>query len=119
LHRADDRKASGLVARVDVRDVGDAVAAHIVVVESAAELLAGEDLDLDRPVRRLLDRVGPGERRGVHGMARRNPVRETKLDRLVLRPPRPPRAPRPGEAAARASGTAPRGHGVPPARGWL
>jgi hypothetical protein len=47
LHGADDRKASRLIARIDVRDVGNAVARHVVVIERAAELLAGKQRNLD------------------------------------------------------------------------
>ena len=35
----DDREAARLIARVDVGQVGDAVARHVVVVERLAELL--------------------------------------------------------------------------------
>ena len=39
---ADDREAAGLIARIDVGDVGDAVARHVVMVERLAELLRRE-----------------------------------------------------------------------------
>ena len=68
-----------------MRDVGDAVARHVVMVERLAELLRRKDLDLDRAVRGLVDRCGPGFRRRDASDARRHPVREAQLDRLVLR----------------------------------
>ena len=82
LHRAHDREAAGLVAGIDVRDVGDAVARHVVVVERLAELLRREDLDLDGAAGGLLDRGGPGFGGRMHRMRRRHPVREAPLDRL-------------------------------------
>jgi hypothetical protein len=85
LHRAHHGEAAGLVARVDVRDVGDAVARHVVVVERLAELLGGIDLHLDRAAGGLLDRSGPGFGGRVHRMRCRHPVRETPLHGLVLR----------------------------------
>ena len=42
LAGADDREAAGLVAGIDVGEVGDAVARHVVVVERLAELLRRE-----------------------------------------------------------------------------
>ena len=41
---ADDRKAAGLVTRVDIGDIGDAVARHVVMVECLAELLGRDRL---------------------------------------------------------------------------
>ena len=38
----DDREAAGLVAGIDVGEVGDAVARHVVMVERLAELLRPE-----------------------------------------------------------------------------
>ena len=35
----DDREAAGLIAGIDVGEVGDAVARHVVMVERLAELL--------------------------------------------------------------------------------
>ena len=39
----DDREAAGLIAGIDVSEVGDAVARHVVMVERLAELLRGID----------------------------------------------------------------------------
>ena len=39
LARRDDREAPRLIARIDVDEVGDAVARHVVMVERLAELL--------------------------------------------------------------------------------
>ena len=84
LHRAHHREAARLVAGVHVRDVGDAVARHVVMIERLAELLRRIDLHLDRAAGGLLDRGGPGFRRRMHRMRRRHPVSEAPLDRLVL-----------------------------------
>src|SRR5262245_15542826 len=47
----DDGEAAGLIAGIDVGEVGDAVARHVVVVEGIAELLGREHFRLDGPVR--------------------------------------------------------------------
>ena len=49
----DDREAAGLIAGIDVGDVGDAVARHVVMVERLAELLRGIDLVRDGAAGRL------------------------------------------------------------------
>ena len=59
LAGGDDREAAGLVAGIDVGDVGDAVARHVVMVERLAELLRGKDLVFDGAVRGLLDSRRP------------------------------------------------------------
>ncbi len=57
--RADDREAARLVAWIDVGEVGDAVARHVVMVEGLAELLRRIDLELDGATGGLLDRRAP------------------------------------------------------------
>ena len=82
---ADDREAAGLIAGIDVGEVGDAVARHVVMVERLAELLRGIDLVLDGAARGLLDRGTPVFQRLLQRMRRRHPVRELELEGLVLR----------------------------------
>src|ERR1700728_3387930 len=55
LARRDDRKPAGLIARVHISDVGDAVARHVVMVERLAELFGGKHGSLDGSTRCLLD----------------------------------------------------------------
>ena len=55
----DDRKAAGLIAGIDVSEVGDAVARHVVMVEGLAELLRRVNLVMQRAAGRLLDRGAP------------------------------------------------------------
>ena len=85
LARGDDREAAGLVAGIDIGEVGDAVARHVVMVERLAELLRGIDLVLDGAVRSLLDRSAPVLHRLLQRMRRRHPVRQLQLEGLVLR----------------------------------
>ncbi len=85
LAGGDDGEAARLIARIDVGEVGDAVARHVVVVERLAELLRGIDLELDRAVRRLFDRGAPILHRLLQRMRRRHPVRKLEVERLVLR----------------------------------
>src|SRR5258708_16724424 len=59
LARRDNREASGLVAWIDIGEIGDAVARHVVMIERLAELLGGKDLRLERAVRVLLDGSPP------------------------------------------------------------
>ena len=81
----DDREAARLIAGVDVGEVGDAVARHVVVVERLAELLGREERRLDGAAGGLLDVFAPGLATRDQRMRRRNPAREFQLDRLVLR----------------------------------
>ena len=85
LAGGDDREAAGLVAGIDVGEVGDAVARHVVMVERLAELLGREDLELDGAVRCLLDRRAPFLHRLLQRMRRRHPVRKLEIEGLVLR----------------------------------
>ncbi len=84
LAGGDDREAPGLIARIDVGEVDDAVARHVVVVERLAELLRRIDLGLDGAVRGLLDRCPPFLHRLLQRMRRRHPVRELEVEGLVL-----------------------------------
>src|SRR5450830_16222 len=81
----DDREAAGLVARVDVGDVGDTVARHVVMVEGFAELLGRIDLVMQRAPGLLLDRGAPIFQRLLQRMRRRYPVRQLELESLFLR----------------------------------
>src|SRR5215471_2235702 len=63
LSRRDDGEAAWLVTWINVGDVGDAVARHVVVVERLAELLGREDRRLDSAARLLLDVGRPFLRR--------------------------------------------------------
>jgi len=79
------REAPGLVARVDVGHVGDAVLGHVVVIECLAELLGGKQRGRDRAARLFRDVGAPGRERGVQCMLCRHPARKLERDRLVLR----------------------------------
>ena len=81
----DDREAAGLIAGVDVGEVGDAVARHVVMVERLAELLRRKHLVLDGAAGGLLDRGAPVLDRLLQRMRRRHPVRQLQLEGLVLR----------------------------------
>ena len=81
---ADDREAARLVAGIDVGEVGDAVARHVVMVEGLAELLRRIDLVLDGAAGGLLDRGAPFLERLLQRMRRRHPVRQLELEGLVL-----------------------------------
>src|SRR3954469_22201131 len=85
LAGGDDGEAAGLVAWIDIGEVGDAVARHVVMVESLAELLGRKDLELDGAVRCLLDRCAPFLHRFLQRMRRRDPVRKLEIESLVLR----------------------------------
>ena len=74
-----------MVAGIDVGEVGDAVARHVVVVERFAELLRRKHLGFDRSVRRLLDGCAPLLHRLLQRMRGRNPVRELELEGFLLR----------------------------------
>ena len=60
--RGDDREAAGLVAGVDVGEVGDAVARHVVMIEGLAELLRRIDLVFDGAAGIFFDRGAPSPR---------------------------------------------------------
>ena len=99
LHRAHHREAARLVAGIDMRHVGDAVARHVVVIERLAELLRRIDLHLDRAAGGLLDRSRPGFRRRMHRMRRPAPSA-----RSATRPPCPARRPGRRRRARRRAG---------------
>jgi hypothetical protein len=83
--RGDDRETAGLVAGIDVGDIGDAVARHVVMIERLAELLGRKHFRLDGAARILLDRGGPVFQRLLQRMRGRHPVRDLQLEGLVLR----------------------------------
>src|SRR5258707_9143090 len=83
---ADDREPAGLIAGIDVSDVGDPVARHVVMVERLAELLRRENLGLDRAAGCLFDRRTPIFQGLLQRMRRRYPVRQFELEGLFLRP---------------------------------
>ncbi len=84
LADGDDRKTARLIAGVDVGDVGDVVARHVVMIERLAELLGGKDRDLDCAVRRFGDIRRPCLGRAGQWMRGRDPEREPEVDLLVL-----------------------------------
>jgi len=79
-----DRETPGLIAGIDVGDVGDAVACQVVVIERLAELLGGEDHRGDAAVRIRLDRIGPVLDAGLQRVRGRYPMRELELNRFVV-----------------------------------
>src|SRR5277367_2895831 len=83
--RADDRKSPGLIAGIDVSDVGDAVARHVVVIERLAVLLCRIDAGFDGAARGLLDRGAPILQRLLQGMRCRHPMRYLQLEGFFLR----------------------------------
>src|SRR5262245_4448939 len=80
----DDGETAGLIAWIDIGEVGDAVARHVVMVEGLAELLRRKHFRLDGAVRRLLDRRAPFLHRFLQRMRGRHPVRKLELEGLVL-----------------------------------
>src|SRR3984957_9948589 len=82
---ADDRKSPGLEAGIDVSDVGDAVARHVVVIERLAELLCRINARFDGAARGLLDRGAPILQRLLQGMRCRHPMRYLQLEGFFLR----------------------------------
>src|SRR3974390_903553 len=81
----DDRKAARLVAGIDVSEVGNPVARHVVMVERLAELLRGVDLVMDRAAGILFDRRAPILQRLLQRMRRRYPMRNFQIEGLLLR----------------------------------
>src|SRR5579871_3182738 len=65
---ADDREATRLITGIDIGDVGNAVARHVVMIEGFAELLGRENLVLDGATGVLLDRGAPILQRLLQGM---------------------------------------------------
>ena len=83
--RADDREPAGLIAGVDVGDVGDAVARHVVMVECLAELLGGKDLVFDGAAGFLFDCAAPVLEGLLQRVRGRHPVRQFQFEGLFLR----------------------------------
>src|SRR3984957_18192599 len=83
--RADDWETTGLIAGIDVSDVGDAVARHVVVIERLAELLRRIDAGFDGAARGLFDRGAPILQRLLQRMRCRHPMRYLQLESLFLR----------------------------------
>src|SRR5262245_17900687 len=81
---ADDREAPWLIAGIDVGEVGDAVARHVVMVERLAELLAREDFNFHGAAGILFDRGPPLLQRLLQRMLRRDPMRQLEFERFVL-----------------------------------
>ena len=84
LADGDDRETARLIAGVDVSDVGDVVARHVVMIERLAELLRWKDRDLDRAAGGLGDILAPRFGRTGQRVRGRNPEREPEVDLLVL-----------------------------------
>ncbi len=76
LASRDNWETSRLITWIDVSEIGDAIARHVVMVECLAELLRRIDFICDRSVRGLLDVVGPVLDGLLQRMRRRHPVRE-------------------------------------------
>ena len=80
LAMCNDREAPGLIAGIDVCDVCDAIARHVVVVGRGAQLLRGEDGNGEPAVGRFGDRLSPRHQSGrLQGMLRRHPVGDALL----------------------------------------
>ena len=76
-----DRKAAGLVARIDEADVRNAITSHVVVVRRSAELRRRVDRHIDSAVRRLVDRLDPGlHAECLERVRARNPVCKAQVD---------------------------------------
>ena len=84
LARRDDREAAGLIAGIDVGEIGDAVARHVVMVERLAELLRRKDLVCDGAAGGFLDVGAPVLDCLLQRMRRRYPVRQLELELLVV-----------------------------------
>ena len=77
-YRAHHREAAGFIAGIDVHDVGDAVARHVVVVERLAELLCRENRDpVIVPFDALLMEATHASADTCMGCVARNPMRGT------------------------------------------
>ena len=101
-----DREAARLVARVDVGEVGDAVARHVVVVEGLAQLLRREQGggDACRSTAFLMSSAQACSA-GLSGCCAGTQLDSLRLHRLVLRLRRRRRpAPAAASATARAGG---------------
>ncbi len=85
LAGSGDRETTGLIAGIDIGDVGDAVPRHVVMVECLAELFGGKHGNLDGAARGFLDIGGPCLRRRYQRMRRGHPQRHLHVDGLVLR----------------------------------
>ena len=84
LADGDDRETARLIAGIDVSDVGDVVARHVVMIERLAELFRWKDRDLDRAARGLRDILAPGFGRAGQRVRGRDPEREPEVDLLIL-----------------------------------
>ncbi len=84
LADGDDREPARLIARIDIGDVGDVVARHVVMIERLAELLRWKDRNLDRAARGLGDILAPRLGRTGQRVRGRDPEREPEVDLLVL-----------------------------------
>jgi hypothetical protein len=80
----NDRESAGLITGIDIGEIGNAVARHVVMIEGAAELLRWEDLVFDASVRGLFDRSAPILHRLLQRVSRRHPMGELELEGLVL-----------------------------------
>src|SRR6185312_5107539 len=81
---ADNRKAAWLIAGVDIGEIGDAVARHVVVVKRLAKLLGRIDLILDGAAGIFLDRGAPFLQCLLQRMRWWHPMRQLEFKSLVL-----------------------------------
>src|ERR1051325_958072 len=84
LAGGDDGEATGLIAWVYVGEVGDAVARHVVMVESLAELLRGIDLIVNGAAGLLLHGGAPFFQRLLQRMRWRYAMRQLEFESLFL-----------------------------------
>src|SRR5450759_1588067 len=116
----DDREAAGLIAGVDVSEVGDAIARHVVMVEGLAELLGGIDLVFDGAAGVLLHGGAPFFQRLLQRVRRRHPVRELEFEGFILGERRGRRADQGGESGRAEAGGQAGQHKIPPRfKCWL
>jgi len=80
----EDREAARLVAGVDVREIGNAIPRHVVMVKSLAQLLGREQGGVQCAARGFLEALAPGLQRRVEGVLCRDPARELEHHVFVL-----------------------------------
>ena len=79
-----DWETARLVAGVDVREIGNAITRHVVMVKRLAQLLGGEQGSVQCAARGLFETFTPGLQRRVEGVLCRDPARELEHHVFVL-----------------------------------